>query len=81
MSEKIISIGAPSAGAVISPLPVQVMGGELKILEPVSTAGDYIDLRAEMDCLAALSACSVDIGKTNAGKLKPLRVQILDAED
>ncbi len=48
----------------------------LQMREPNSKAGDHIDLRAEMDCLVALSACAVDCGPCNAGKLKPLRVEI-----
>ena len=48
----------------------------LEIREPASRAGDSIDLRAEMDCLVALSACAVDSGACNAGKLKPLKVEI-----
>ncbi len=37
MSEKILSGGSPSPAAQVSPLPVQVMGGQLKVLagEPV----------------------------------------------
>jgi uncharacterized protein YcgI (DUF1989 family) len=48
--------------------------GKLKIQAPVSKAGDYVELRAKMDCLVAISACAVDVGFTNAGKCKPLRV-------
>ena len=48
----------------------------LELREPTSKAGDHIDLRAEMDCLVALSACAVDCGACNAGKLKPLKVEI-----
>ncbi|TMQ00547.1 MAG: urea carboxylase-associated family protein [Thaumarchaeota archaeon] len=43
---------------------------------PVSK-GDYVDLRAEMDCLIATSACPDDIGAYNGGKPKPLKIQIL----
>jgi len=48
--------------------------GRLQILEPMSRAGSYVELRADMDCLVAVSACAVDVGKTNAGKCKPLQV-------
>ncbi len=48
----------------------------LLLKEPTSKAGDYIDIRAEMDNLVALSACAADCGPCNSGKLKPLRVKI-----
>lgn len=53
-----------------------VESNQLVIKEPISKVGDYIDLRAEMDNLVALSACAVDCGPCNAGRLKPLRVEI-----
>lgn len=49
---------------------------QLKIVEPASRAGDFLTLRAEMDCLAALSACAVDCGPVNSFRLKPLRVEL-----
>lgn len=48
--------------------------GKLRILEPVSAAGDYVELKAKMNCLVGISACAVDVGFTNAGKCKPLCV-------
>ena len=55
----------------------EILDGELPVVrEPLSKAGDYIDLRARMDALVALSACAVDAGPCNAGRLKPLRVEI-----
>lgn len=51
---------------------------QLKIIEPTSKAGDYIDLRAEMDCIAALSSCAVDCGPVNAFELKPLLVELYE---
>jgi uncharacterized protein YcgI (DUF1989 family) len=53
-----------------------VASNRLEIEEPSSKAGDYIDLRAEMDCLVAISSCAVDCGPVNAFKLKPLLVKI-----
>jgi uncharacterized protein YcgI (DUF1989 family) len=49
---------------------------QLIIHEPRSHAGDYIDLRAEMDLLIGLSACAAEEGACNAGRLKPLRAEI-----
>jgi uncharacterized protein YcgI (DUF1989 family) len=48
--------------------------GRLRIQAPISRAGDYVELRAKMNCLVGVSACAVDTGFTNAGKCKPLRV-------
>jgi uncharacterized protein len=42
--------------------------------------GDSIDLRAEMDCLVAVSACPDDIGPYNGKGPKPLKIQIRDGE-
>jgi urea carboxylase-associated protein 1 len=46
----------------------------MTIQEPVSRAGDYVDLLAEMDCLAAISNCPQIYNACNAYKLKPLKV-------
>jgi len=37
---------------------------------------DYIDLRAEMDVLAAISACPADANATNGGRCKPLGIKV-----
>ena len=50
--------------------------GHYEIIEPTSKAGDYIDLRAEMNCLIALSNCPQDLNPCNSGELKPLKVFI-----
>ena len=55
--------------------PVTTEGG-WEIAEPSSTAGDHIDLRAEMDLLVCLSNCPQDLNPCNAGELKPLGVTI-----
>jgi uncharacterized protein YcgI (DUF1989 family) len=44
--------------------------------EPVSRPGDYIEFRAEMNCLVALSACPLEVGACNAGKSTPIRVEV-----
>ena len=54
--------------------------GALVIRRGPSKPGDYVDLQAEMDCLAALSACAVDQGEeSNGGVCTDLRVEILPA--
>jgi hypothetical protein len=37
---------------------------------------DYIDLRAELDVLAAISACPADTSPTNHGRSAPLAIKI-----
>lgn len=55
--------------------PVEA-NGAWSIATPVSKAGDYIDLRAEMDCVFALSNCPQDLNPCNDGQLKPLRLVV-----
>jgi len=42
------------------------------------TKNDYIELRAEMDILAAVSACPADTSPTNGGKCRPLGIRIYE---
>ncbi len=53
-------------------------GGETSWGEPVSKPGDYVVLRAEMDCIAAMSCCPQDILPVNAGSTVECHYQILD---
>ena len=50
--------------------------GAWTIATPVSEAGDYVDLRAEMDCVVALSNCPQDLNPCNDGQPKPLQLII-----
>lgn len=50
--------------------------GAWTIATPVSKAGDYVDLRAEMDCVVAFSNCPQDLNPCNDGQLKPLQLTI-----
>ena len=45
--------------------------GRLEIVPPVSAPGDYVVLRAEMDCIVALSACPHDIFPVNGDDCTP----------
>jgi uncharacterized protein len=50
-------------------IPVSQKAGKgygIDWLPPVSKAGDHVDLRAEMDCIVAMSACPQDIVAINA---------------
>jgi hypothetical protein len=50
--------------------------GSFRMKPTEATADDYIDLRAEMDVLAAVSACPADTSPTNGGKSGPLGIKI-----
>jgi uncharacterized protein YcgI (DUF1989 family) len=52
--------------------------GELDILPPRSRAGDYIVLRAEMDMIVGVTACSAEL--SNNGTFKPIDVELLASE-
>lgn len=54
------------------------MNGELQILPPRSAAGDYIVLRAEMDLIIGLTACSAEL--SNNGTFKPIDVELYPPE-
>ncbi len=53
--------------------------GELSILPPRSRAGDYIVLRAEMDMIVGVTACSAEL--SNNGTFKPIEVELLAREE
>ncbi|MDB4882153.1 MAG: hypothetical protein JWL95_919 [Gemmatimonadetes bacterium] len=48
--------------------------GELRILPPRSRAGDHIVLRAEMDLIVGVTACSAEL--SNNGSFKPIDVEV-----
>jgi uncharacterized protein YcgI (DUF1989 family) len=50
--------------------------GSFTIKPSTATKDDYMDLRAEMDVLAAVSACPADTSPTNGGKSNPLGLKI-----
>lgn len=53
-------------------------GFEVKV--PTTQAGDYIDLRAEMNVIAAVSACPNETGPVNNFRAKPLAVSVYAVE-
>ncbi|MEX2373630.1 MAG: urea carboxylase-associated family protein [Dehalococcoidia bacterium] len=56
---------------------VQVLpSGEWRIDPPPSRAGDYIELRAEMDLVAGVTACSAEL--TNDGTFSPIDIAIFE---
>jgi uncharacterized protein YcgI (DUF1989 family) len=50
--------------------------GSFRILAPTARRGDYIELRAQMDLLAAVSACPAERNATNDGRAKPLGITV-----
>jgi uncharacterized protein YcgI (DUF1989 family) len=52
--------------------------GGFRILPTRVGKDDYIDLKAEMDILAAVSACPADTSPTNGGQCHPLGIKIFD---
>jgi uncharacterized protein YcgI (DUF1989 family) len=55
-------------------VPVDGDSGKLKVLPPTSKAGDSIVLRAEMDLVIGLTACSAP--DSNGGTFKPIHYRI-----
>jgi len=51
--------------------------GTMKLQEPLSKPGDYIDLKSEMDCIVALSNCPQDRNPCNAFNPTPLQIKVL----
>ena len=50
--------------------------GAVKVLPPLSRAGDFIEFRAEMGLIVALTACSAEM--SNNYRFKPIGYEILD---
>lgn len=48
--------------------------GELSILPPRSKVGDYLRLRAEMDMVVGITACSAEL--SNNGTFKPIEFEV-----
>ena len=48
--------------------------GDLKVLPPLSRAGDYVLLRAETDLIVGLTACSAE--QSNNWRFKPIEFEI-----
>ena len=48
--------------------------GELDIRPPLSKAGDYVELRAEMDLIVGVTACSAE--KSNNYGFKPIEIEV-----
>ncbi len=56
--------------------PPQV-DGSIAWLEPVSKVGDYVEMRAEMDCIAVVSSCPMDVLPINGADATPKELHVL----
>ena len=53
--------------------------GRAEIAEPTSKPGDFIELRAEMDLLVAISVCPQELNPVNGWKSTPLRIVVYES--
>lgn len=64
----------PTAFNCFMNVPVDGETGALKVLPPISKAGDRIVLRAAMDLIVGLTACSAP--DSNGGSFKPIHYRV-----
>lgn len=55
-------------------VPIDSESGKLRVLPPVSKAGDHVVFRADMDLIIGLTACSAP--DSNGGTFKPIEYRI-----
>lgn len=65
----------PIAFNVFMHVAVDATSGEFRVLPPLSKAGDFVRLRAEMPLVVAMSACSA--GQSNNFCYKPIDFQVV----
>lgn len=71
----LVSPKTPSPWNLFMHIPVQP-DGELSFEPPVSQPGDYVCLRAEMDCVVAFSACPQDLVPINGVACTPTEAHL-----
>jgi uncharacterized protein YcgI (DUF1989 family) len=64
----------PVAFNLFMNVPVDAETGRVSVLPPISKAGDFIRMRAAMDCIIGLTACSAYA--SNGGSFKPIHYEI-----
>lgn len=64
----------PTCFNVFMNVPVDGITGKVSVLPPLSKAGDYVVLRARMDLIVGMTACSA--GLSNNFTYKPIGYQI-----
>lgn len=66
----------PTAFNLFMNVPVAAETGKIEVLPPTSKPGDHIDLRAEIDLVIGLTACSAYA--SNGGSFKPIDYEVRD---
>jgi len=64
----------PVAFNLFMNVPVDGNSGQIRVLPPTSRPGDFIRLRAAIDCIIGLTACSAY--DSNGGSFKPIHYEI-----
>lgn len=64
----------PVAFNIFMNVPVDGATGAVAVLPPRSKAGDFIQLRAQIDCIVGLTACSAYA--SNGGRFKPIEYAV-----
>jgi uncharacterized protein YcgI (DUF1989 family) len=64
----------PVAFNLFMNVPVDAATGGLSVLAPRSRAGDFIRLKAKIDCIVGLTACSAYA--SNGGSFKPIHYAV-----
>lgn len=72
--------GTPAPLNLFMNIPVAA-DGSLSFDPPVSRPGDYVDLRAEIDCVAAFSACPQDMLPINGTACSPTAFDLAILEE
>lgn len=68
----------PTCFNVFMNVPVDGATGKVSVLPPLSKAGDYVVLKASMDLVVGMTACSA--GMSNNFSFKPIGYEILSGE-
>jgi uncharacterized protein YcgI (DUF1989 family) len=53
--------------------------GTLTVETPLSKAGDYVDLRAEIDCFVGVAACPADLSPCNGWNPTAIAIELMPA--
>lgn len=69
----------PIAFNVFMHVAVDAETGEFRVLPPLSKAGDFVRLRAEMPLVVAMTACSA--GQSNNFRFKPIDFQVVRCKE
>ena len=66
----------PTTFNIFMNVAVDGQTGKVQVLPPLSKAGDFIELRAEMDLIVGLTACSAEM--SNNYSFKPIGMELHD---